>query len=293
VECGNISETATAARLVATATATGLPVLGVLHAAAVVEDATLPNITDELIDRDWAPKVFGAWHLHNGTATQPLDWFCSFSSAAALLGSPGQGAYAAANSWLDGFTQWRRTKGQPATAIAWGAWAEIGRAVDLSEDAQTAMITPTEGAYAFQALLRHDRSYCGYVPIIGTPWLNGFAHRFPFAEAFQATGQAATDTNAFRTELSTLSQGEWPDRFRRLIGEQLSVILRRAIDPDRPFADHGLDSLGNLEIRTQIETETGIRITPKAIATHNTVRALAQHLSDTLSVELNSTTPTR
>ena len=65
--------------------------------------------------------------------TQPLDWFCSFSSAAALVGSPGQGAYAAANSWLDAFTHWRRAQGLPATAIAWGAWAEIGRATALAE----------------------------------------------------------------------------------------------------------------------------------------------------------------
>ena len=106
-------------RLVAAATATGLPLRGVLHAAAVVEDATLDNITDELIDRDWAPKVYGAWNLHQATAGQPLDWFCSFSSAAALVGSPGQGAYAAANSWLDAFTHWRRAHGLPATAIAW------------------------------------------------------------------------------------------------------------------------------------------------------------------------------
>ena len=121
----------------AAATATGLPVRGVLHAAAVVEDATLTNITDELIDRDWAPKVYGAWNLHQATADQPLDWFCSFSSAAALVGSPGQGAYAAANSWLDAFTHWRRAQGLPATAIAWGAWAEIGRATALAEGGET------------------------------------------------------------------------------------------------------------------------------------------------------------
>ncbi len=126
VECGDIAEPGTAERLVAAATATGLPLRGVLHAAAVVEDATLANITDELIERDWAPKVHGAWNLHTATADQPLDWFCSFSSAAALVGSPGQGAYAAANSWLDAFTQWRRAQDLPATAIAWGAWAEIG-----------------------------------------------------------------------------------------------------------------------------------------------------------------------
>ena len=128
VECGDIAQAGTAERLVAAATATGLPLRGVLHAAAVVEDATLANITDELIERDWAPKVHGAWHLHEATTDQPLDWFCSFSSAAALVGSPGQGAYAAANSWLDAFTHWRRAQGLPATSIAWGAWAEIGRA---------------------------------------------------------------------------------------------------------------------------------------------------------------------
>ena len=91
VECGDIAERATADRLVAAATATGLPLRGVLHAAAVVEDATLANITDGLIDRDWRPKAHGAWNLHEATVNEPLDWFCSFSSAAALIGSPGRG----------------------------------------------------------------------------------------------------------------------------------------------------------------------------------------------------------
>ncbi len=285
VVCGNIAEPDTGDRLVAAATATGLPVRGVLHAAAVVEDATLTNITDDLIDRDWAPKVYGAWHLHHATAGQPLDWFCSFSSGAALLGSPGQGAYAAANSWLDVFTHWQRAQGLPATAIAWGAWAEIGRGAVLQEGGTT-MIAPDEGAYAFQTLLRYDRAYSGYVPTTGASWLNTLVSRSPFAEALKAAGgQHQNDMAAVRAELRSLSQDEWPTRLRHLVAEQAGLILRRAIDPDRPFADHGLDSLGNLELRTRIETETGIRITPKEIATYNTVRALAGHLTDALSAE--------
>jgi mycocerosic acid synthase len=287
VVCGNIADADTAASAVAAATATGLPLRGVLHAAAVVEDATLANITEELIDRDWAPKVYGAWHLHQSTAAQPLDWFCSFSSGAALLGSPGQGAYAAANSWLDAFTRWRRSQGLPATAIAWGAWGEIGRAAGLAEGGQTAMIAPEEGAYAFQALLRYDRTYTGYVPTKGAPWLAQLVHRSPFAEALKAAGEhASTGGTTLREELRTLAQDEWPARLRHLVAEQTSLILRRAVEPDRPFADHGLDSLGNLELRTRIETEAGIRLTPKAIATYNTVSALAEHLLDTLSAEL-------
>ncbi len=142
VECGNIADPDTAPRLVAAATATGLPLRGVLHAAAVVDDATLDNITDELIERDWAPKVYGAWYLHSRDRNQPLDWFCSFSSAAVLLGSPGQGAYAAANSWLDVFTAWQRSQGVPATAIAWGAWADIGRGADVAQRGDVTMIKP-------------------------------------------------------------------------------------------------------------------------------------------------------
>ena len=280
VECGDIAEPETADRVVTAATATGLPVRGVLHAAAVVEDATLTNITDELIDRDWAPKVYGAWQLHRATATQPLDWFCSFSSGAALLGSPGQGAYAAANSWLDAFTRWRRAQGLPATAIAWGAWGEIGRGAFLAEGDGTTMITPDEGAYAFQALLRHDRTYTGYTPFIGTPWLTALAQRSPFAEMFQSTGQSRTDTSKFRAELNALPVDEWPTRLRRLVSEQVSLILRRPIDPDRPLSDCGLDSLGNLELRTRIETETGIRVGSTDITT---VRGLAEYLCDKLA----------
>ncbi|MGO9655013.1 sulfolipid-1 biosynthesis phthioceranic/hydroxyphthioceranic acid synthase [Mycobacterium sp.] len=281
VECGDIAQPSTAQRLVATATAAGLPVRGVLHAAAVVEDATLTNITDELIERDWAPKVYGAWNLHTATADQPLDWFCSFSSAAALVGSPGQGAYAAANSWLDVFTHWRRAQGLPATAIAWGAWAQIGRATALAEGADVAIV-PDEGAYAFEALLRHDRAYTGYAPITGTPWLTAFAQRSPVAEAFRSIGQNPTGTSKLRAELNELPLDEWPTRLRRLISDQVSLILRRSVDPDRPLSGYGLDSLGALELRTRIETETGIRITSTDITTI-TIRGLAGLLCEKLA----------
>ncbi|HYY00585.1 MAG TPA: SDR family NAD(P)-dependent oxidoreductase, partial [Mycobacterium sp.] len=280
VQCGDVATRDTADRLVEVATATGLPLRGVLHAAAVVEDATLNNITDDLIDRDWAPKVYGAWHLHHATADQPLDWFCSFSSAAALLGSRGQGAYAAANSWLDGFTHWRRAQGLPASAIAWGAWDEIGRGAGLAAGGETTMIAPEEGAYAFEALLRHDRAYTGYISISGTPWLTALAQRSRFAEALQSARQSATDADKFRGELTELPADEWPNRLRRLVSEQVSLILRRSVDPNRSLAEYGLDSLGNLELRTRIETETGIRISSYHITT---VRGLASHLCHELA----------
>ncbi len=103
----------------------------------------------------------------------------------------------------------------------------------------------------------------------GTPWLTAFAQRSPFAEAFHSTGQNPTGTSKFRAELDELPLDEWPTRLRRLVSEQISLILRRSVDPDRPLSEYGLDSLGTLELRTRIETETGIRITPTDITTRS------------------------
>ena len=280
VECGDIAAPGTAERLVAAATATGLPLRGVLHAAGVVEDATLENITDELIDRDWAPKVHGAWNLHAATEAQELDWFCSFSSAAALVGSPGQGAYAAANSWLDAFAHWRRAQGLPAMSIAWGVWAEIGRASEVAAEASDAAITPNEGAYAFEALLRHDRTYSGYAPVTGIPWFGALAQRTKFAELFQRKNQSSTETSRLLDELQGLPTEEWPTRLRRLVSDQVTRILRRTIDPDRPLSEYGLDSLGNLELRTHLKAETGVRITSTDITT---IQGLAGLLCEKLT----------
>jgi polyketide synthase 5 len=282
VECGDIAERGTADRLVAAATITALPLRGVLHAAAVVEDATLVNITDGVLDRDWRPKAYGAWNLHEATLDEPLDWFCSFSSAASLIGSPGQGAYAAANSWLDAFSHWRKSQGLPATSIAWGAWGQVGRATALAEDTDTA-IAPDEGAFAFESMLRHDRAYAGYAPLIGTPWLTTFAQRSKFAEMFKSAGPGVKGSSKLRAELNELPVDEWPGRLRKLLSEQIGLLLRRSVDPDRPLSEYGLDSLGTLELRTRVESETGIRISAQNIIDHSTVRALAQYLAEVLA----------
>jgi polyketide synthase 5 len=60
------------------------------------------------------------------------------------------------------------------------------------------------------------------------------------------------------------------------------LILRRTIDPDRQLAEYGLDSLGNLELRTRVEAETGVRISSTDITT---VRDLADHLCVKLAPE--------
>ncbi|PIT06352.1 polyketide synthase [Bradyrhizobium nitroreducens] len=273
----DIAEPSTARRLVEAATATGLPLRGVLHGAAVVEDGTLPSVTEERLHRNWASKAEGAWHLHEATLAQQLDWFCCFSSVAALFGSPGQSAYAAANSWLDTFTQWRRAQALPSSVIAWAAWADIGAGAQLSARGDARMIEPGDGAYAFQTLLRHDRGYAAYVHLDGAPWLTALAARSPFGAALSQAPEAESEpARRLRLELRRAPSDERPALLRRLIIEHLAVILRRTVNPDRSFFDYGLDSLGTLQLLIALEADTGVRLRSVNVTT---VRALADTLN--------------
>jgi hypothetical protein len=85
---------------------------------------------------------------------------------------------------------WRRNQGLPATAITRGAWAEIGRGASLAQGGRTTMITPAEGAHAFQSRLRRNRNYTGYAPTTGTPWLTALAGRSPFRRGVPSHGRA-------------------------------------------------------------------------------------------------------
>ena len=77
------------------------PLHGIIHAAGVVDDAIVLRQDRARLLNTFAPKVQGAWHLHQLSAHLPLHFFITFSSTASLFGSRGQGNYAAANAFLD------------------------------------------------------------------------------------------------------------------------------------------------------------------------------------------------
>ncbi|WP_284745813.1 type I polyketide synthase [Amycolatopsis sp. RTGN1] len=106
---GDIAQPGVAERLVAAATADGLPLRGIVHAPG--GDLTAV----------WRPKVLGARRLHEATADTPSDWWLLYSSSAALVGAPDRMAVATADAWLDAFAAWRRSRGLPATTVSWGS----------------------------------------------------------------------------------------------------------------------------------------------------------------------------
>src|SRR5262245_2233263 len=111
-----------------------LPICRVVHAAGVLADGIVTEMTLDQLDRAMSPKVRGTWNLHTVTSDMPLDFFVLFSSVASVLGSPGQANYAAGNAFLDALAHARRAQSLPAIAINWGPWAGSGMAAEAGRD---------------------------------------------------------------------------------------------------------------------------------------------------------------
>ncbi|MEV6671033.1 SDR family NAD(P)-dependent oxidoreductase [Streptomyces sp. NPDC051162] len=165
---GDIAADRTAGRLVAAAVDGGRRLAGVLHTAGVPDGGPASRLTDERVGHVWRPKAEGAWRLHLATLGHRPDWWVAFSSAATLVGTPGQAAGAAADAWLDAFAAWRRSRGLPALSVSWGPWRG-GGAVRRATDEAYAAIGVDEGFRALEQLLTHDRTWTGVFRLDARP----------------------------------------------------------------------------------------------------------------------------
>ncbi|MER7576545.1 type I polyketide synthase [Streptomyces sp. NPDC126514] len=289
---GDIAEAGVAHSLVRAALDTGHPLRGVIHAAAVVEDATLANLTPSLVEQVWRPKATGAWHLHQATADHELDWWVAFSSAASLLGNPGQGAYAAANAWLDEFTSWRRAQGLSATCVNWGPWAEIGRGA-VMEERGYAMISPEEGITALERILAHDRHRTAYTPADVPRWLESFpatGRTAFFAELAAATGPAdhADAGHALRRSLRESGPQQRHQLLEPHVLHHIAAVLRLPadrFDAATSLVTLGLDSLMAMALRNRLQRELALDIPTTVMWTHPTAQALTRYLLGRLHPE--------
>src|SRR6202000_139530 len=190
VVLGDIAAPGVAERLVSAAEETGLTLRGLMHSAVVLDAQIVAGLSQDSLERVWAPKAIGALRLHVATVGNELDWWVGFSSTSSLLGAPRQGAYAAASAWLDGLIDWRRASGLPATTINWGPWSDIGVARSLTLSALDP-ISAAEGIEALEAILASQPTNIGVARLR----LDRAAAAFPEIQQIGYFGKVAQGTH--------------------------------------------------------------------------------------------------
>ncbi len=293
VVTGDIADPDTADRLVQAVENAGFRLAGVLHSAMVLADEIVLNMTDSAARRVFAPKVTGSWRLHQATAARDVDWWLTFSSAAALLGTPGQGAYAAANSWVDGLVAHRRSLGLPAVGINWGPWAEVGRA-QFFADLGVSMITAEQGLAAMQTVLAADRARTGVFSLDARQWFQSFpavAGSSLFAKLHDSAALKSGERRGggpIRAQLDALDAAERPGHLASAIADEIRGVLRSTdpIDHNRPLETLGLDSLMGLELRNRLEASLGITLPVALVWAYPTITDLATVLCERMDYAL-------
>ncbi|MEU2512509.1 type I polyketide synthase [Streptomyces syringium] len=272
---------------------------GIIHTAAVVEDATLATLTSELITRVWRGKAEGAWALH--LATQDLgldlDFWVNYSSAAALLGSPGQAAYAAANTWLDTFTAWRRQHGLAVTSIQWGAWSEIGRGQHMDERGLS-LISPADGIDALQRLIHLNPVHSGYTPVDLDQWLRPYPDAARSA-LFTELRTTISDQDGSEVLDAVLAATTHQQR-QRIIEQHIIACVREIMHiTDRPLTPTtslllvGLDSMGAVQLQNLLNRTLRIVIGPEVMWIRPNAAAIATSVLDRMGFTAADDSPAR
>ncbi|MFC9434848.1 SDR family NAD(P)-dependent oxidoreductase [Nocardia sp. NPDC057030] len=256
------------------------PLTAIVHTAGVVDDALFTAQTPESVAKVLGPKAVGAWHLHDATRELPLAAFVLYSSVAGLLGSPGQGNYAAANAVLDALAQHRRAQGLPATAMAWGLWERATgitgglQATDRERMRRSGFvpISDADGRALFDAalgsghaLIAPARIDVGAIRRSGAdsadlpPLLRGLLR-----SARRVADGGSADSAKLVTSLIGLTRVEQERVVLETVRAHAAAVLghesSRAVPADAPFLELGFDSLGAVEFRNRLQSATGVKL---------------------------------
>ena len=282
------------------------PLTAVIHAAGVLDDATVQALTPERFDTVLRPKADAAWNLHELTRDADLAEFILFSSVAGTLGSAGQANYAAANTYLDSLAVHRRAHGLPATSLAWGLWDQasgmtghLDRA-DLSRvsRAHVTALSTNEALPLFDAALRSSRPLVvparldtttlrgGTDPVGLPPLLRGLV-RVRHLRQVGAQASAASMSARWQQRLAGLPDAERRETLLQTVRSEAATVLGHTspsgIRGEQAFKDIGFDSLAAVEFRNRLGTALGLRLPSTLVFDRPTPAAVAEFLQGELA----------
>ncbi|NEP03275.1 MAG: KR domain-containing protein, partial [Symploca sp. SIO2E9] len=246
----------------------------------------------------------GSWNLHTLSAQLPLDFFVCFSSAAALVGSLGQGNYAAANAFLDGLAHYRQSLGLPGISLNWGPWAETGMATRLGKQHQARLqqqgltpITPQQGLQVFEQILNYQNPQLGIIQVDWSVFLAKIKSKIIpalFSKLFTKLESKAENIPSLTVETELLNQlksQKSSNKRQEILIEYLQEQVRQVLkldscqtpDPQTGFFDLGMDSLMAIELKNRLATALDMMLASTLIFEFTNIQNLVEHLESEIS----------
>ncbi|MFE9769907.1 SDR family NAD(P)-dependent oxidoreductase [Streptomyces sp. NPDC005808] len=274
------------------------PLTAVVHTAGTLDDGVITSLTPERLAAVQRPKVDAAVHLHELTRDRDLSAFVLFSSAAGTLGSSGQGNYAAGNAFLDALAQHRRAAGLPATALAWGFWAQASSMTGHLGDADVRRmsgagvvgLTNEQGLALFDLAIAQPGAlvlpirldYAALRVRAAAGGLPPMMRKLVRAQAKRAGDAAGAPVVPLAQRLAGLSEEERDRVVLDLIRTHAAAVLGHAtpdaIDPQGAFKKLGFDSLIAIDLRNRLNTVTGLRLPATLVFDYPTPVELAAYV---------------
>ncbi|MGW3892877.1 type I polyketide synthase, partial [Micromonospora chokoriensis] len=276
------------------------PVRAVVHAAGVERTSVLTDLTPEIWDDVVSGKTAGAVHLDE-LLGDDLDAFVVFSSISGVWGSGGQGAYAAANAFLDGLIAARRVRGVVGTAVSWGPWAGGGMVTAAGDDGPLRRrgLPPMSAQLAIAAFAQVVESGERAVTVADVDW-DRFGASFTSARSRPLLDEVyapVEQTSVQSSFLDGLSPAERSKRLLDVVRTEAVAVLGLGsvadIGVDRPFRELGFDSLTAVELRNRLVTTTGLQLPSSIVFDYPSAATLAGHLHALLGADDSPTPQTR
>ena len=259
-------------------------VLGIMHAGGILRDAIFSAQSSQLVSAVFGSKVSSAILINKTIQLHPLAFQTMFSSVAALLGSPGQANYSAANSILDAIAESLQDVGVSSSSVQWGAWAGAGMA---SNDASTQMrvertgmglLEPSQGLEVLGGIILSSR-YEAVTAVNVFVW-DKLAKRFKterpelfknFIISSESKKQASQPSGSSGAHISAETiQSEVMDAIKNIIGSEVPV--------EESLMSAGLDSLGAVELKNALESRMGVQLPGTLVFDYPTASALSAFL---------------
>jgi polyketide synthase 12/epothilone polyketide synthase D len=279
-----------------------------MHLAGMLDDAIIADQDEPRLMRVMAPKINGAWNLHELTKNSELELFVLFSSAASILGSVGQGNYAAANAFLDSLAYYRRSQGLPACSINWGPWESTGLVHRLGDEHKRrikkqgiGLLSNEEGIALLDDVLEKGIAQPVLLPILKARFNEvQSASPYPppsiFKDLLEVKKNEPTkkDAGTWAKQLLSLNPKQREqfliETLQQEIAKILSVPDAKKIHLDKSLQEFGMDSLMAVELRNKLSTLVGKKLPVTLLFDYPNVLALAAYLDGFISQQENGQT---